>query len=160
MRLVKDDNEESQNPESPLSLCHRMLIGSVADLLQEREIVIVPDLSLDQVPFAALSDENGKSLSESFRVRIVPSLTTLKLIQDSPADYHNQTGALVVGDPDVGRVRYKGTKTTFSRLPCARNEVAMIGRLLGVQPLLGQHATKPFLLYALPIKFQKKLITY
>ena len=68
--------------------------------------------------------------------------TTLELIQDSPADYHNQTGALIVADPDVGLVRYKGTKKNMSRLLCAGNEAAMIGRLLGVQPLLGQQATK------------------
>ena len=142
LRLVEDDNEESRDLESPLSLCHRILIGSVFDLLQEREILIVPDRCLNRVPFAALRDKNGKYLSETFRIRIVPSLTTLKMIQDSPADYHNQTGALIIGDPDVGRMRYNGSKTKFSRLPYARKEATMIGQLLGVQPLLGQHATK------------------
>ena len=142
LRLEEDDYERSENLESSLSLCHRMIIGPVADLLKEREIIIVPDRSLNQVPFAALIDEDVKYLSETFRIRIIPSLTTLKLIQDSPADYHNQTGALVVGDPDVGRVRYRGSKTKFSRLPCAGNEATMIGRLLGVKPLLGKHATK------------------
>ena len=149
LRLKEDGNEGHQNSESSLSLCHRMLIGSVADLLQEREIIIVPDRSLNQVPFAALRDKDGRYLSETFRIRIVPSLTTLKLIQDSPADYHSQTGALVLGDPDVGRVRYKGSKKYFSRLPCAGNEAAIIGRLLGVQPLLGQHATKQAVLEGL-----------
>jgi len=47
-----------------------------------------------------------------------------------------------VGDPAVGTVRYKGDKTSFSRLPCALNQAVMIGRLLGVQPLLGQHGKK------------------
>ena len=47
-----------------------------------------------------------------------------------------------MGDPYVGTVRYKGKKTRFSRLPCAGKEAAMIGRLLGVKPLLGHHATK------------------
>ena len=72
----------------------------------------------------------------------MPSLTTLKLIQDCPADYHSETGALIVGDPDVGLVRYKGKKKYMSRLPCAGNEAAMIARLLGVQPLIGEQATK------------------
>ena len=81
-------------------------------------------------------------MSETHRFRIVPSLTTLELIQDSPADYHSRTGALIVGDPDFGLVRYKGKKKNMSRLHCAGNEAAMIGRLLGVQPLLGQQATK------------------
>ena len=82
-----------------------MIIAPVADLLDEPEIIIVPDRSLYQVPFAALIDEGGKYLSETFRIRIIPSLSTLKHIQDSPADYHCQTGALIVGDPVVGRVR-------------------------------------------------------
>ena len=142
MRLVEDDDGESQEPEPSLSLFYKMLIAPVVDLLKAREIIIVPDRALYKVPFAALPDESGKYLSETFRIRIVPSLTTLKLIQDSPADYHSQTGALIVGDPDVGQVLYKGRLEGLSRLPCAGREAEMIGRLLGVQPLLAEHATK------------------
>ncbi|XP_078352322.1 tetratricopeptide repeat protein 28-like [Oculina patagonica] len=141
-RLVEEDDGEGPNSESSISLCYRLLIASVADLLDEPEIIIVPDRSLNQVPFAALSDESGKYLSETFRIRIVPSLTTLKLIQDSPADYHSQSGALIVGDPVVGRVRYRGRVENFKPLPCARKEAEMIGELLSEQPLLGQCATK------------------
>ncbi|KAL9986301.1 hypothetical protein ACROYT_G000430 [Oculina patagonica] len=142
MRREDDDEESRQKPESSHSLCYRMLIDPVTDLFDEPEIIIVPDRALNQVPFAALSDEGGKYLSENFRIRIIPSLSTLKLIQDSPGDYHSQTGALIVGDPEVGRVRYNGRRKTFLPLPCARNEAEMIGELLGVQPLLGQCATK------------------
>ena len=141
-RIEEEEEEENQNSETSLSLCYKMMIAPVADLLEEPELVIVPDRSLYKVPFAALPDKRGKYLSETFRIRIVPSLTTLKLIQDSPADYHSQTGALIVGDPDVGLVRYKGKKKNISRLPFAGNEAAMIGRLLGVEPLLGEQATK------------------
>ena len=141
-RLIEEDDEEIQNSEWDLSLYYRILISPVADLLEEPEIIVAPDRSLNQVPFPALTDERGRYLSENFRIRIVPSLTTLKLIQDSPADYHSQTGALIVGDPNVGTVHYKGKETSFSRLPCAENEAVMIGQLLGVQPLLGQQATK------------------
>ena len=56
-----------------------MLIASVSELLQERKIVIVPDRSLNRVPYASVSDKDGKYLTETFRIRIVPSLTTLKL---------------------------------------------------------------------------------
>ena len=81
----------------------------------------------------------------------MPSLSTLKLIQDSPADYHSQTGALVVGDPKVGKVLYKGRPINFDNdpLPCARKEAEMVGRLLGVQPLLGELATKQAVLQAI-----------
>ncbi|KAL9960280.1 hypothetical protein ACROYT_G033723 [Oculina patagonica] len=135
--------KDKDNPEPSLALFHEMLINPVSDLLEEPEIIIVPDRNLYRVPFAALIDKSGKYLSDTFRIRFIPSLTTLKLIQDSPADYHSQTGALIVGDPDVGEVSYNGRlNKNFVPLPGARKEAEMIGRLLGVQPLLGQHATK------------------
>ena len=115
-RLIEEDDEEIQNSEWDLSLHYKILIAPVADLLEEPEIIVVPDRSLNQVPFPALTDERGRYLSESFRIRIVPSLTTLKLIQDSPADYHSQTGALIVGDPNVGTVYYKSKLTQVEDL--------------------------------------------
>ena len=131
------------DPEPSLTLFYELLVNPVFDLLDEPEIIIVPDRNLYRVPFAALLNESGKYLSEHFRIRVVPSLTTLKLIQDSPADYHSQTGALVVGDPDVGVVIYRGeVNKKFVPLPGARKEAEMIARRLGVCPLLGQEATK------------------
>ncbi|XP_078354263.1 tetratricopeptide repeat protein 28-like [Oculina patagonica] len=138
-RQAQDKKDPEQSKQS-LSLFHEMLINPVSDLLQEAEIIIVPDRNLYRVPFASLLDESGKYLSETFRIRTIPSLTTLKLIQDNPADYHSQTDALIVGDPNVCDVIYNGRR--LKSLPGARKEAEMIGRLLGVQPLLGEHATK------------------
>ncbi len=146
LRLDEDDGKESQDLEFNLLLCYRMVIGPVVDLLDESEIIVVPDRFLNQVPFSALRDESGKCLSEAYRIRIVPSLSILKLIQDSPADYHSQTGALIVGDPTVGDVFYNGRFTRLGPLECARKEAEMVGRLLGVPPLLGEWATKPAVL--------------
>ena len=150
-RLIEIDGEEEENERADLSLgqCYKMIIAPVADLLEEPEIIIVPDRCFYKVPFAALSDESGKPLSETFRIRIIPSLMTLKFIQDSPADYHRQTGALIVGEPNVTQVYYKGCVKTFCLLPAARKEAEMIGRLLGVQPLLGQQATKQAVLQSI-----------
>ena len=137
LRLVEEEEEDQDQETQPsLALYYKMLISPVAELLDEPEIIIVPDRSLYKVPFAALKDESGKYLSESFRIRIVPSLTTLKLIQDRPADQCSETGALIVGDPDVTHVIH------LSQLPCARKEAKMIGELLGVRPLLGHQASK------------------
>ena len=138
LRRGKDTNDSEQS----LTLFYEMLINPVSDLLKEPEIIIVPDRGLYRVPFPALLDKKGKYLTETFRIRVVPSLTTLKLIQDSPTDYRSQTGALLVGDPDVGEVIYRGRLKKFVPLPGARKEAEIIGRLLGVRPLLGQHATK------------------
>ena len=139
-RLMLED--ENQPPERTPACVYKMIIAPVADYLDEPEIIILPDRDLYKVPFAALEDESGKCLSESFRIRIVPSLTTLKLIQDSPADYHSQTGVLIVGDPHVGEVLYKGILQQISRLSFANMEAKMIGKLFGTQPLLGKQATK------------------
>ena len=140
--LVEDDEKENQEPEPSLSLYYKLIIAPVADLLDEAEIIIVPNRSLFKVPFAALKDESGGYLSETFRIRIILSLTSPKFIHDSPADYHSQTGALIVGDPEVGDVIYRGRHERKPPLPCARKEAEMIGQLLGTQPLLGKQATK------------------
>ena len=138
MRQGRGEND----PELNLTLFYNIIIAPAADLLKGCEIIIIPYRHLFHVPFQALLDGSGKYLSETFRIRIVPSLTTLKCIQDSPADYHNQCGVLIVGDPDVGMVRFNGRRKTFKPLPFARREAEMIGRLLCVQPLLGEKATK------------------
>ena len=149
VRLVEPEEEESPHTHPTLSECYKMVIAPVVDLLEEPEIIIVPDRVLYKIPFAALKDENGKYLSETFRIRIVPSLTILQLIQDSPTDYHSQIGALIVGDPEVRQVCYNGCVKKLCALPCARKEAEMIGRLLGVQPLLGEHATKQAVLQSM-----------
>ncbi|CAH3181394.1 unnamed protein product [Porites lobata] len=143
LRLIEEEEDENHDSK-PLTLAdgYNMIVAPVADLLQESEIIIIPDNLLYPIPFAALMDDNGKYLSDTFRIRIVPSLTTLKLIQLSPADYHSKTGALIVGEPDVSDVYYQGKILQLNPLPWARKEAEMIGRLLGVQPLLGKDATK------------------
>ena len=155
------DDTESMPPHKPmcdydpkdfktnLQSCYELIIAPVADLLKEPEILIVPESCMYQVPFAASSDEGGLYLVDTFRIRVVPSLTTLKLIQDSSPDYHSQRGALIVGDPKVGEVLLKGKRRIITSLPCARKEVEMIGRLLGVTPLTGDRATKKAVLDAI-----------
>ena len=140
---------DAEDFKTSLHLCYKIIIAPVASLLKQPEIIIVPDSCVYQVPFAALADEGGKYLSETCRIRIVPSLTTLKLVQDSPPDYHSQTGALIVGDPVVGEVIFKGRRKNITQLPCARKEAEMIGGLLGVTPLIGDSATKHSVLQAI-----------
>ena len=141
-RLVEEEEEENLQPDPTLAEQYKMIIAPVADFVDEPELLIVPDRALYKVPFAALQDERRKYFSDAYRIRIVPSLTTLGIIQDSPADYHSRTGALIVGEPDVRDVCYKGCLGILCRLPCAREEAEMIGKLIGAEPLLGKQATK------------------
>ena len=142
LRLIEEEDENHDSKALTLADGYNMIVAPVADLVQELEIIIAPDNLLYPIPFAALMDDNGKYLSDNFRIRIVPSLTTLKLIQLSPEDYHSKTGALIVGEPEVSDVYYQGKLLQLNSLPWARKEAEMIGRLLGVQPLLGRDATK------------------
>ena len=138
LRLVEEDEDEDEDEDekviSSLYLCYKMFIAPVYDLLDEPEVIIVPDRRLYKVPFAALSEKEGAEyLSETHKIRIIPSLTTLKNIQDSPEDYHSNTGALVIGNPKVNWLQ---------PLPGARKEAEMVGRLVGVPPLVEEKATK------------------
>ena len=146
---IGKEGKDNQGPKVNLAVCYKLLIAPVVDFLEGSEIIIVPDRTLYQIPFAALTDKSGKYLCETFRIRVVPSLTTLKLISESPPDYHCQTGALIVGNPDVGEVHFKGKLTNVSRLQCAENEAKKIAKKLGVEPLIGQQATKEAVLQAM-----------
>ena len=132
---VNEQEKEGRDDPSVLKDLYNIIIAPVLKFLKGSEMLIVPDRSLYRIPFAALKDESGAYLSEKFRIRVIPSLTTLKLIQDSPANYHSQKGVLIVGDPEVG---LEG----LPPLPFARKEVEMIGQLLNVCPLVGKQATK------------------
>ena len=151
LRPLLDEEEVNTDPE-PLLQLYNMLIAPVSDLLEGSEIIVVPDRSLFQVPFAALHDKCNCYLSDSFRIRIVPSLTTLKLILDSPAGSHSETGALIVGEPNVTDVYFKGELRYLCKLPGAKAEAKMIARLLPESHLLiGEEATRQAVLQRIPL---------
>ncbi|CAH3143429.1 unnamed protein product [Pocillopora meandrina] len=117
-----------------------IIITPIADLIKANELTFVPEGPFCLVPYAALQDSNSSYLSDSFTIRVLPSLTTLQLIHDCPADFHLNTGALLVGDPCFKQIIYEGN--LLVQLPGARKEVEMIGRILNVSPLTGEMATK------------------
>ena len=125
-----------------LRLFHDCIIGPIADLLQGDELIIVPDGPLCLAPYAAFLDDEFKYLSESVRIRILPSLTSLQLIAKSAKDYHRRSGVLLVGDPCVKEVTNELGESILPRLSYAKKEVKMIGDMLGISPLTGKDATK------------------
>ncbi|XP_073229906.1 tetratricopeptide repeat protein 28-like [Porites lutea] len=126
-------SEASQETTDCLQQLYHVLIGPTEDLLDGDELIVVPDGALSKAPWAALS--------ETLRIRTVPSLTSLKLITDSPSGSHSKSGALLVGDPCLEKVT-KGGKPIYDPLKYARMEVEMIGKILKSQPLIGEDATK------------------
>ena len=130
------------NEKSPLRILHDAVIGPIANLLQGEELIIVPDGPLCMAPYAAFVDQEWECLSENKRIRIIPSLSSLKLIADCPEGYHSRDGALLVGNPCVEEVTNKRGRPLLSPLPYAREEVEMIGKILNTTPLTGKEATK------------------
>jgi len=132
--------------ENPLATLYNYVIGPIADLAQADELVIVADGPLWLAPFHAFLDPDSKYLCESYRIRLIPSLTSLKMISDSLPKYHSRSGALLVGDPCVADITNDEGKRRLEQLPFARKEVEMIGQILKVTPLTGKKATKDMVL--------------
>ena len=117
-----------------LQALYDAVLGPIKDLFDGDELIVVPDGSLSKAPWAALS--------ETLRIRTVPSLTSLKVITDSPSEYHSKSGALLVGDPCLKKITDKRGNPIYDPLKYARMEVEMIGKILESQPLTGEDATK------------------
>ncbi|KAK3739506.1 hypothetical protein QZH41_005058 [Actinostola sp. cb2023] len=142
-RCVLEEELYDDDYARPLECLYKALISPLLHKLTKDEIVIIPDGPLFNVPFAALQDpDTGSFLSETKCIRLAPSLTSLKALQESPADFHSKAGALIIGNPQVGEVMFRGKKREIPGLPCAEKEAQMIGKLLGVKPFIGPQATK------------------
>ena len=134
---TRDDNqtsEPSQETTDFLQPLYDAVLGPIEDLLDGDELIVVPDGALSKAPWAALS--------ETLRIRTVPSLTSLKVITDSPSEYHSKSGALLVGDPCLKKITNKWGKPIYDPLKYAKMEVEMIGKILESKPLTGEDATK------------------
>ena len=130
---------EKDNP--PLAALYSYVIAPMLDLIVGDELIIVPDGPLWLAPFAALLNPFSKYLCESFKVRLIPSLTSLRIIAHCPK-FHSSSGALVVGDPDMSEVTDSQGDQILEQLPFARQEAQMIGQILNTAPLTGKLATK------------------
>ena len=139
LKSFSHDDRETQSfiaEKSALSILCDTIIAPILDRFVCSELVFVPEGSLCLAPFAAFKAPNSQYLCESYNIRVIPSLTSVKMIKDCPEDYHCKSGALLVGDPWVQDVN------KLPPLPFAREEVEMIGRLLGSTTLIGRQATK------------------
>ncbi|KXJ19365.1 Tetratricopeptide repeat protein 28 [Exaiptasia diaphana] len=87
--------------------------------------------------------KTGQYLSDTKRIRLAPSISILKALKECPVDHHSQKGALIVGDPIVGEVMFRGKKRVFERLPSADREVSFLSAMLRQSTkLTAERATK------------------
>ena len=141
--LDEDTSRHSvTSQERTLNTLYNIIIRPISNLVQGSELIIVPDGPLWLAPYAAFKDSDSNFLCESFRIRLIPSLTSLKMIADCPEEYHCRSGALLVGDPWVAEVTDSKGQKVLEQLKFAKMEVEMIGKILNVAPLIGKKATK------------------
>ena len=136
-----NENASSQD-ECALKTMYEVIIAPISQWITDDELIIVPDGSSFFVPYAALVDQHSRYLSETLRIRLAPSLTTLRLLTDCPEGHHSTSGALLVGNPWVETVRFPGKFDKLAPLPGAEEEVKSIGQILNIEPLIGKNATK------------------
>ena len=134
------DTTSVSSQKHQLRRLYDVIINPIADLIHGDEIIIVPEGPLWLAPYAAFMDSNSRFLFESFKIRVIPSLTALKMIIDRPGDLVKPS-ALLVGDPWVQEVILPDG-TRLWELPSAKEEVDMIGKILDVMPLTGKDASK------------------
>ena len=138
-----------QGEGGTLRTLYDMVIAPFSHLIEGDELIIVPDRSSFFIPYAALIGQHSRHLSEKLRIRLAPSLTSLRLLAECPEGRHSKSGALLVGNPWLKTVRIKNSKP-FKQLPGAEKEVKMIGQILNIEPLTGKNATKDQVLSRLP----------
>ena len=130
----------SQAGGDTLRELYDVMIAPISHLIEDEELIIIPDGASFLIPYAALVDQNSRYLSETLRIRLAPSLTSLRLLTECPEERHYTTGVLLVGNPWIETVRIKGKG--IQQLPGAEEEVKIIGEILNVEPLTGKNATK------------------
>ena len=135
-----DDKLSLQSESDALKELFDAVIAPISHLIKGDELIIVPEGSSFFIPYAALLDQNSRYLSETLRIRLAPSLTSLSLLTECPNGRHSTSGALLVGDPWTETVRFKGKK--IQQLHGAEKEVKMVGKILNVEPLTGKNAAK------------------
>ncbi|KAK3701520.1 hypothetical protein QZH41_007891 [Actinostola sp. cb2023] len=137
------ENVDESSLNSALEILYSKLLRNVMPLIKQEEIVFLPDGPLFKIPFAALRDpETGRYLSEMKRIRIAPSISTLKILNDRPADFYCKRGALIIGDPLVGKVIFDGQEREITPLFMAYIEALAISKLFYVELLSREKATK------------------
>lgn len=123
-----------------LQKLYDIIITPIADLIEGNELTVVPEGPFCLIPYAALEDPKSTYLSDSLKIRVLPSLTTLRLINDCPDEFHMKSGALLVGDPCFKHILYR--EKLLPQLSGAKKEVEMIGRIFNICPLIREMASK------------------
>ncbi|MBI1278208.1 MAG: tetratricopeptide repeat protein [Anaerolineaceae bacterium] len=115
--------DRKENASFTLRQLYDILILPIADRLMTSRIIVVPDGSLNYIPFAALQAADGSYLIDKYAVSSIPSATVLTLLNNRkllPA----KKEALILAQPDA---------PSFPELEYARAEALNIAKSLGTE---------------------------
>ena len=146
-----DDDSGNYSTEA-LQPLFDALISPILDACESEELVIASDGFFSMIPFSVLRD--------SPRIRIVPSLTVMKMLRERLNEFHCENRVLLIGDPCLKNVTTDHGQPMFNQLLCARKEVEMIGEIHNVSPLTGAEATPQEVLKRIPNAALVHIATY
>lgn len=145
----KDDTEDMERQ------LYGALVGSVPGIQHKLRLVIVPDGSLNLLPFDTLRDSDGKYLLHSHIVSYAPSSTVLYVLRTELRHNTPSLPFLGVGDvtyssahqltakntavnqpPEVVRGIYDLAGAQFPELPGTRQEIMTAGQVFGRRSVL------------------------
>lgn len=136
---LKPVNKE--NPACSLRKLYDILIKPVEHQIKGNKLLIIPETFIYSLPFSALVDNNGVFLSQKYSIQICTSLETLAIISQRPKK-EPVGGALVIGNPLIGRVYRGGEEISPFDLPGAQKEAEKVASYLHTTALTQRQATK------------------
>lgn len=146
--LSRSSLSDSSDRGSTLQQLYQILVAPVEDLIQGNKLLIVPEFLLYRLPFSALVDSSGRFLCQRYSIQLCTSLETLSMISGCPKR-ELIGGALVIGNPLIGRVSRGGKEINPFPLPGAQKEAEKVAHYLSTTALVGQMATKSRVLHHL-----------
>ena len=133
---IQDERRDMR--QRAASMFSRLIEPALPAMTSASNVVIVADSDLQQIPFAALIDENGEYLIDRFTISFAPSVSAIAR-RVSGQGGRRIGSVAVVGNPALDRARYP----TLPELTGAESEARRIVRLYqNAELLVGNRATK------------------
>lgn len=140
-KLVSEGGDADATTAAAKELYGLLIAPFEAALADDRQLCIVADKSLHELPFASLvSPASGHFLFEEHTLVHAPSASVFVVVSEAArAKPHGAAETLLaVGDPDFDR----GEFDKLPPLPSAEREAREVAALYGARPLLGTHASE------------------
>lgn len=149
LNLIKEKSGKTEIEKSGKEL-YAMLVNPVlSNLDSSKEICLIPDKSLLQLPFAALESESGKFLLEDFKIFDSPSASVFVFASEKARELEKvkDERLLSVGNPAFDKEQNAG----LAALPSAEEEARTIAKFYpNAEQFLAANATKTNFMTRLP----------